>query len=294
MDKENKNDMLANMLPSFIITFREALEAALIIGIIAAYIAKLGKKELGRYLAAGIIAAVIASAGVALIFKTIYGGLEGSAEQLFEAAAALTAATVLTYMIFWMAENSKKIKGELQEKVDISISKGKKLGIAVMSFIAVFREGVETVLFLGTLAISSPVDTMAGFILGVLAVIFLSAVMFRGIYRLDPGRFFKYTSILLILFSAGMVATGVHELNETGIVPSVIEHVWDINPSANPDSSYPLLHENGAIGSIFKSLIGYNGNPSLTEVLAYAGYWAIAGIFIYRTYMKRPELNNGN
>ncbi len=286
--------MIANLLPSFIITFREALEAALIIGIIAAYIAKLGRKELDRYLAAGIIAAVIASAGVALIFKTIYGGLDGRAEQLFEAAAALTAAAVLTYMIFWMAENSKKIKGELQEKIDISISKGKMLGIAMMSFIAVFREGVETVLFLGTLAIISPFDTLAGFIFGVLAVIFLSAVMFRGIYRLDLGRFFKYTSVLLILFSAGMVATGVHELNEAGIIPPVIEHVWDINPPANPDASYPLLHENGAVGSILKSLIGYNANPSFTEVLAYAGYWAIAGIFIYRTYMKRPEVKNGN
>ncbi len=285
--------MLENMLPSFIITFREALEAALIIGIIAAYITKLGRKDLNRYLAAGIIAAIIASGAVALIFKMVYGGLEGSAEELFEGAAALTAAAVLTYMIFWMARNSKKIKGELQKKVDVSISKGEMLGIAVLSFIAVFREGVETVLFLGTLAINSPVDTLAGFILGVLAVVLLSAVMFRGIYSLDLGRFFKYTSILLIFFSAGMIAMGVHELNEAGIIPSGIEHVWDINPPANPDGSYPLLHENGAVGSILKSLIGYNGNPSLTEVLAYSGYWAIIGTFIFRTYMKQPEVKNG-
>jgi len=286
--------MAANILPSFIITFREALEAALIIGIIAAYITKLGRNDLNRYLAAGIIAAVIASAGVALIFKTIYGGLEGTAEELFEGGAALTAAAVLTYMIFWMAGSSKKIKGEIQEKVDISISKGEMLGIAVLSFIAVFREGVETVLFLGTLAISSPVDTLGGFVLGVLAVVLLSAVMFRGIYRLDMGRFFKYTSVLLILFSAGMIATGVHELNEAGIIPSVIEHVWDVNPPVNLDGSYPMLHENGVVGGILKSLIGYNGNPSLTEVIAYLGYWGIIGIFIYRTYMKHPEVKYGS
>src|SRR4030065_1674623 len=136
--------MMANILPSFIITFREALEAALIIGIIAAYISKIGRKDLNRYLAAGIIAAVIASAGVAIIFKTLYGGLEGTSEQLFEGVSALAAAAVLTYMIFWMAGSSKKIKGELQEKVDISISNGQMIGVAVMSFIAVFREGVET------------------------------------------------------------------------------------------------------------------------------------------------------
>ncbi len=286
--------MIANILPSFIITFREALEAALIIGIIAAYIAKLGRKDLNGYIWAGIIAAVIASIGVAMIFKIIYGGLSGRQEQLFEAAAALTAAAVLTYMIFWMAGSSKKIKGEIQEKVDISISKGEMLGIALLSFIAFFREGVETVLFLGPLAISSPVETLAGFALGVMAVVLLSAVMFRGFHRLDLGRFFKYTSILLILFSAGMVATGVHELNESGIIPPVIEHVWDINPPVNPDGTYPIFHENGVAGGILKSLIGYDASPSLTEVIAYFGYWVIIGIFIYRSYMKHPEVKHGS
>lgn len=272
------------MLASFLITFREALEAALIIGIIAAYLAKIGRKDLYRYLYMGIIGAVIASTGVALLFKLVYGELTGTAEQLFEASAALIAAVVLTYMIFWMASNSKKIKGELQEKIDVSISEGQMLGIAVLSFISVFREGVETVLFLGTLAITSPLDTLLGFILGAVAVVFLSFVMFKGIHSLDVGRFFKYTSILLVLFSAGLIATGVHELNEAGIIPPVVEHVWDLNPPVNPDGTYPPLHENGIIGSSLNSLIGYNANPSLTEVIAYIGYWLVTGFFVYRTY----------
>ncbi len=270
------------MLASFIITFREALEAALIIGIIAAYIARLGRKDLYRYLYMGMAGAIAASAAVAFLFKLVYGELEGAAEQFFEGTAALTAAAVLTYMIFWMAGNSKKIKGELQEKIDISISKGQVFGIAALSFIAVFREGVETVLFLGTLAISSPVDTLFGFAAGLLAVVLLSIVMFRGMYSLDIGRLFKYTSILLVLFSAGLTATAVHEFNEAGVIPPVIEHVWDLNPPPNPDGSYPLLHENGLIGSSLKSLLGYNASPSLTEVLAYVGYWAITGFFVYR------------
>ncbi|MCZ7363072.1 MAG: FTR1 family protein, partial [Candidatus Methanoperedens sp.] len=202
--------------------------------------------------------------------------------------AAMTAAAVLTYMIFWMAGNSKKIKGELQEKIDISLSKGEKLGIAVLSFIAVFREGVETVLFLGALAINSPLDTLIGFILGAAVVIMLSFLMFKGIYSLDVSRFFKYTSILLILFSAGLTAVAVHEFNEAGIIPPVIEHMWDVNPPENPDGTYPLLHEKGLIGSSLKSLIGYNGNPSLTEVLAYIGYWMIIGSFVLKTY-RMPE-----
>lgn len=272
------------MFASLLITFREGLEAALIIGIIAAYVAKLGRKDLNRYINLGIISALIASLAVAFIFKAVYGELKGTAEQLFEGAAALTAAVVLTYMILWMANNSKKIKGEVQEKIDISISKGQMLGIAALSFVAVFREGVETVLFLGTLAIQSPVDTIAGFIIGLAIVIVLSFIMFKGIYRLDLGRFFRYTSILLILFSAGLVAVSVHEFNEAGIIPAVIENVWDLNPPQNPDGSYPALHENGLIGGSLKALIGYNGNPSLTEVIAYLGYWIIIGIFVYRTY----------
>ncbi len=282
------------MLASFLITFREALEAALIIGIIAAYVAKIGRKDLNRYIYAGIIGAIVASIGVALVFKIVYGELKGTAEQLFEGAAALTAAVVLTYMIFWMAANSKKIKGEVQEKIDISISKGEMIGVAALSFIAVFREGVETVLFLGTLAINAPFDTLLGFVFGVAAVVLLSFVMFKGIYSLDLSRFFKYTSILLILFSAGLTALGVHELNEAGIVPPVVENVWDINPPVNPDGSYPFLHENGLIGSSLKSLIGYNGNPSLTEVLAYIGYWIIIGIFVYRTYQIPQEVKHGS
>ncbi|SNQ62383.1 FTR1 family iron permease [Candidatus Methanoperedens nitratireducens] len=272
------------MLASFLITFREALEAALIIGIIAAYLAKIGRKDLYRYLYIGIIGALFASTGVALAFKLIYGELEGTAEELFEGIAALTASAVLTYMIFWMASNSKKIKGDLQEKIDVSISEGQMLGIAALSFISVFREGVETVLFLGTLAITSPLDTLLGFILGVATVVLLSFAMFKGIHRLDVGRFFKYTSILLVLFSAGLIATGVHELNEAGIIPPVVEHVWDLNPPVNTDGTYPALHENGIIGSSLKSLAGYNANPSLTEVIAYIGYWLVIGLFVYRTY----------
>lgn len=279
------------MLASFLITFREALEAALIIGIIAAYISKIRRKDLNRYLYAGVAGAVLASVGVAFIFKIIYGELQGTAEQLFEGSAALTAAAVLTYMIFWMAKNSRKIKGELQEKIDVSISRGQMLGIAVLSFIAVFREGVETVLFLGTLAIQSPMDTLIGFAAGLAVIIILSFIVFRGVFRLELGKFFKNTSILLILFSAGLVATAVHEFNEADIIPEIIEHVWDLNPPQNPDGTYPPLHENGIIGSSLKSLIGYDASPSLSEVIAYAGYWIIIGLFVYNTFKGRVSKN---
>lgn len=284
------------MISSFIITFREALEAALIIGIIAAYLTKIGKRELNRYLYIGTFAAIIASLVAGWAFMAFSGGLKGEVKEIFEGVASLTAVAVLTYMVFWMAKNTQRIKGELQEKVDITVSRGQVWGIATLAFVAVFREGVETVLFLGALAMQSTADTIIGLTLALAAVIVLAVLMFRGIYRLDLKKFFKYTSVLLIIFAAGLTAYGVHELNEAGVIPPVIEHVWDINPSKNIDGSYPLLHEKGAVGSILKSLIGYNGNPSLTEVLGYLGYWLLVGSYVlrvYRTPSKSAVAANG-
>ncbi|MFQ5800681.1 MAG: FTR1 family protein [Candidatus Hydrothermarchaeales archaeon] len=272
------------MIASFVITFREALEAALIIGILAAYLKKVGRTDLNRYLYLGTGGAIAASLVVAVLFAAVYGGLEGRSEEIFEGVATLSAAGVLTYMIFWMARHSQEIKGELHEKVDTAISRGEVYGIATVAFLSVFREGVETVLFLGAAAIAAPGETILGGLLGIGVVVVITYFMFEGIYLLDIKRFFKYTSIVLLVFAAGLTAFGVHELNEAGIIPPVIEHVWDINPPLNPDGGYPLLHEKGTVGSILKSLVGYNGNPSLTEVLTYIAYWLVVGSYVLKIY----------
>ncbi len=277
-------------MASFLITFREALEAALIVGIIAAYLAKVGRKDLGKYLYLGAGGAVLASLLLSWIFMAIYGGLSGRAEELFEGLAALTASGVLTYMIFWMGRNAQRIKVELQRRLAASISRGQLFGIVALAFFAVFREGVETVLFLGTLALRDPGGTLIGFAAGLVVVITLALLAFKGIYRLDIRRFFKYSSAILLIFAAGLLAYGIHELNEAELIPPIIDHLWDINPSQNPDGSYPLLHEKGAIGSILKSLLGYNGDPSLSEVLAYLAYWLGTGLYLLRAY--RPFKGN--
>jgi high-affinity iron transporter len=272
------------MISSFVITFREALEAALIIGILAAYIKKVNRPDLKKYLWLGTGAAIIASLIVAILFTAIYGGLEGRAEEVFEGLATLSAAAVLTYMIFWMTKHSLDLKGELQGKMDTAISKGEVYGIAFVAFLSVFREGVETVLFLGAAAITSPGDTITGALLGIGVVVIITYFMFEGMYLIDIKKFFKYTSIILLVFAAGLTAFGVHELNEAGIIPSGIEHVWDINPPLNSDGGYPVFHEKGSVGSILQSLVGYNGNPSLTEVLAYLGYWLVIGSYIFKSH----------
>ena len=148
----------------------------------------------------------------------------------------------------------------------------------IPSFIVTFRETLEAALIVGIvlsyLARTKQTrhNSLVGARGGIMAAILLGYAVFVGSIRISIKKFFNITSILLILFAAGLVAYGVHELQEAGVAPTVIEHVWNINPAANPDGSYPLLREEGHVGSILKGLFGYNGDPSLLEVLSYLGY----------------------
>ena len=271
------------MISSFVITFREALEAALIVSILLAYLGKIGRKDLNKYLYLGTGLAILTSVLLGGVVLAFYGGLPKGAENVFEGAASITATIVLTYMIFWMAKNARTIRSELQEKVDSAVTTGYVFGISTLAFVSVFREGLETVLFLTALAVADMFGTIVGMLLGIGVVLGLAFLIMKGVYRMNIQKFFKYTSVILVIFAAGLLGYGVHEFIEAGILPSIIEHVWDINP---PDVMNPL-HENGAIGSLLKALVGYDGNPELLRVLVYVGYWLIIGYYLLRTYAPR-------
>ena len=279
--------MFEGWLPSFLITVREALEAALIVAIMVSYLKKMGKESLSRYAYLGSGVAIVLSLILGVAVQAIYGGLDKVTAELFEGVASLTAVVVLTYMIFWMTEHSKDIKGELQDKIDVAIDRKELYGIAFLAFVAVFREGLETVLFLTTTFFQDSVGTLAGVAAGAAVVLVLAVLLIKGTYRLDLKRFFTYTSILLVVFAAGLAGYGVHELIEagerTGIDIGVLgDHAYDINPPVNPDGSYPILHEKGLVGSILKALVGYDGNPEWLRVIVYVGYWLVVGYYLYR------------
>jgi len=280
------------LFPSFLVAFRESLEAALLVVIIATYLKKLGKANLNRYLYIGTGAAIVASIILALIVQVIYGGLSGIAAETFEGAASLTATAVLTYMVFWMAKNAQKIKGELQQKIDIAITKGQLFGITTLAFVAVFREGLETVLFLTATFFLDAAGAMIGILMGFVVVIVLTMLLMKSIYKLDVRKFFKYTSVILTIFAAGLAGYGVHELIEAGESAGIEfgilgQQAFNINPAMNPDGTYPLLHERGAVGSVLKALVGYDGNPEWLRVLVYIGYWLVVGVYLLKTYRKR-------
>jgi high-affinity iron transporter len=259
------------MISSFVITFREALEAALIVGIILSYLVRTKQTEYNNVVYMGILSGIVASIMGAVLFVRLAGGFTGRAEQIFEGVTMLIGALLLTTMILWMRKQ-RYITLELEQRVKTELTENHRVGLFLLMFVAVLREGIETVIFLGAASFVSSGNSVIGASAGIVAAILLGYAIFVGSMKINLKRFFNITGILLILFAAGLVAFGVNELQEAKIIPTLVEHLWDINPPVNPDGTYPLLHENGYVGSVLKGLFGYNGNPSLLEVLSYLTY----------------------
>ncbi|MCC6499836.1 MAG: FTR1 family protein [Anaerolineales bacterium] len=268
------------MLPTYLLSLREGLEAALIIGIVLGALTKIRRTNLSPAVWLGTLSAV----GVcilAAILLTVFGlSLEEEAEEIFEGVTMLIAAGILTWMIFWMGKQARFLKGELEAGVNKAASSTGKRAVFWLAFVAVVREGIELALFItaaffvgATSDVSNNIaQTLAGAILGLGTAILLGYTIFATTVRLDLRRFFQVTGLLLILFAAGLVAHGVHEFNEVGLIPPVIEHIWDLNA---------VLDENSVMGLLLKTLFGYNGNPSLTEMIAYFGYLIVI-LFLWR------------
>jgi len=244
------------------------------VGIILSYLRKVGALELQRPVYYGVGLGVLASVAVAGVFAFLALEFEGTTEQLFEGTTMFIAAAMLTTMILWMHKNSKEYSAGLKEKVDVALSKGQSYGLAVLAFVSVFREGVETVLFLGSASFSSTgVQIIIGGALGLGLALVIGLAIMRYSVKLNLRTFFNVTGILLIVFAAGLVAHGIHEFEEVGVIPPMIAHVWDVNW---------VLDDHSDLGRLLTALVGYNGNPSLTELLGYFAYWGVILGWIYR------------
>ncbi len=259
-------------MAEFLVTFRETLEAALIVGILFTFLLKSNRMDLAPRLWSGVLVAVAASIVVALLFQQLAGGFSGRWEKIFEGSVMLLAAAVLSTMIVWMARN-KNISRDLERRAASVLSTAGRagLGLFLLAFVAVFREGIETVLFLyGVISNQGGLSFAASLGGGAAAIAIGYAIFVQG-RRLPLKTFFNVSSVLLILFAAGLIAHGIHEFHEAQILPFG-DPIWNVNPALRVDGTYPLLHENGALGGLAKGLFGWNGNPSLPEVLA----WMIA------------------
>lgn len=255
------------MLSAFLLSLREGLEAALIFGILLGAVKKMNRPDLKPAIWAGALVAILLSLLTGGLLTTVGISLAGKAEQIFEGFTMLLAAGLLTWMIFWMNRQGRHLRAELENNTRRAALKSGRRALFGLAFLVVVREGVELALFLmANVLVAQAGQTLLGALIGLIAAVVLGWLLFSTTRRLNLRRFFQVTGLLLILFAAGLVAHGVHEFNEAGWIPVVIEHVWDMNP---------WLDENSTAGSLLKALFGYNGNPSLTEVLAYLAYFGL-------------------
>lgn len=266
------------MLPTYLLSLREGLEAALIIGIVLGAVSKIRRSDLTPAVWLGTLSAVIVSILTAVVLTSFGMSLEEKAEQIFEGITMLLAAGILTWMIFWMGKQARFLKSELEAGVNRAAASTGKRAVFWLACVAVVREGVELAIFITAALFAGSsegtsnniIQVLAGTILGLGTAALLGYTLFATTVRLDLRRFFQVTGILLILFAAGLVAHGIHEFNEVGWIPAVVEHVWDVNM---------ILDENSVVGQLLKTLFGYNGNPSLTEIITYFAYIATVVVF---------------
>jgi len=267
-------------MAELIIVFREVLEASLIVGILYTYLNKINQNEAIIRLWQGVLVALAASLLGSLLFQRFAGGFHGQAEKLFEGFVMILAAIILGAMIVWMAKN-RNIASELEDKAAEAID-GSKLGYGIfaLAFISVFREGIETILFLyGVMMKQGGLSVPLSFI-GAALGIGLGYLIFVQGRKVPLKTFFNVSSVLLIFVAAGMLAYGVHELESAGVIPNY-GRIWDVNPPKLPDGSYPMLHDKGMVGGLIKGLFGYNGDPSAIELVTW--FSAVFGLgFMWR------------
>ena len=262
------------MIESFIIALREGIEAALIVGIILGYLKKVGAESQTRPVYYGVGFGIAASVAVAALFVLLSVEFEGRFEQVFEGATMFLAAAILTTMILWMHQNSKAYSDDLKRRVDSAIDKTKTYGLATLAFVSIFREGIETVLFLGSASFTSTgIQIIIGGALGLALAVVIGLAIMRYSVRLNLKTFFNATGVLLILFAAGLVAHGIHEFEEAGWFNPLVGDVYDVGWLVSGDS---------ALGKLMSALFGYDSSPSMAQILGYLGYWALIVFWVYQ------------
>jgi high-affinity iron transporter len=264
------------MLASFLLALREGLEAALIISLLLGTLRKLDYRTADRNIWLGTGAALLVSVLAGLLLNLLGTRFSGRAEEIFEGASRLLAAGILTWVILWMGRRSHRLNDQMKADLKFAVERGGGWALFSLAFLAVIREGVELALFLTAAAFNADSrGILWGAALGLAVVILISILFFGGLIRLDLKRFFQITSLILILFAAGLIAQGVGEFTEAGLIPPLTEHLYDINF---------ILDESSSLGLLLKALLGYNGNPSLTEVAAYLFYLAGTGIMGFKVF----------
>jgi high-affinity iron transporter len=261
---------------------REGVEAALVVGILLAYLTQLGRREDFKYVWWGTGTAAGLSLAIGWVIYSTIGELDQTDERIAGGIVAFAACALLTWMIFWMAKQSRSIKPALHSKLDHAVATGSALAIGSVAFVAVLREGLESALFLisTTVGDTGGRGLLLGAVLGILTAVGIGYLIYRGGTRLNLRMFFRVTGMLLVFFAAGLVSKGIHTLQVAGAIPVIIEHVWDL-PWADPSRSL--------FWSFAAGIFGWSSDPSLLMVLGYFGYLVPVSIKLWGATKPAPK-----
>ncbi len=264
------------MLIPFLIMLREGVEAALIVGIIASYLAQTGRAAAMKQVWIGVIlaAALCIVVGVALDLASME--MPQKIQEMFEAAVGLLAVVILTSMVFWMRRAAISIKATLHASVDAAFAEGdhRSRALVAMAFFAVAREGLESVFFLlAAFQQDVGIEAPIGALLGVAAAVAIGVLIFRGGRKLDLRRFFRWTGIVILFVAAGLLAGVVRSLHEAGLWNGLQSMAFDLTETLPAD---------GVVGTLLSGFFGYRDAPTVGEVIAYMAFLVPALTFFLR------------
>jgi high-affinity iron transporter len=257
-----------SVLPAFVIGIREGLEAALIVGIIAAFLVGAGARQALRPVWMGVAAAVAISLAGGVGLKLLDGTLPQRQQEAFETIIGVLAVGVVSWMIVWMRRNAATLRATIQAEARAALVTGSAAALVGMAFFAVLREGLETAVFLVAAfsSSSSPAATGTGAVLGILSAAALGYGIYRGGVRIDVQKFFRVTGVVLVVVAAGLLATAAHTAHEAGWLNALQGQALDMSWLVAPGT---------VRGALFTGLLGVQPQPVVAEVVVWALYVAV-------------------
>lgn len=261
------------MIPTFVITLREGVEASLIVGIIAAFLVKEGRRDALAQMWAGVAIAIVLCAAVAFVLNLVDQQLPQRQQEGLETVIGLIAVAAITYMIVWMRRNARGFKLMLEGDAAFALAAGSTVALVGMAFLAVLREGFETSVFLlaSFQDASDPAAAGAGAGLGLAAAVLIGLGLYRGGIRVNLHRFFRLTGLVLVFIAAGLLATAVHTAHEAGWINGLQGQAVDL----------AWLVERGTVtGSLLTGMLGLQPRPTEIEAVAYLLYAVPVAAFV--------------
>jgi len=273
------------VLGNFLIGLREGLEAALVVSILVAFLVRTDRRHVLPKVWFGVAIAVAISVGITLVLAITQQALTFEAQEALGGSLSIIAVGFVTWMIFWMRRTARTISADLRGKLEDAIKMG-STAVVLMAALAVGREGLETALFFFTAAQAAGETSqpLIGFLLGIAVAIVLAYLLYRGAVKINLGRFFMVTGALLIFVAAGILAYGVHDLQEAGILPGLNSLAFDVSATVPPDSWY---------GVLLKGVFNFSPQTTWLEAVVWTVYVAVVlTLFLRPQHTKTPVTAN--